>query len=347
MKDLHRIRCYGKYYEPTEFKKRGWRGWWIRVLNRCRFWLECKVVYNVLRLTAQAIGETLVDVKSVLREFESDLQTEQEHFTQPRPRMGLSSTGSAEGHLRELEKHKNALPNPREQTAQILQRYGADHRSRRYAFSRNSKIMMEAELPQPEEIITHGETVTPFQSSRRSESERQPGRKAVINPIPFAGSSTTGRVRPIHPEYAEEDFTGFVGDDETVQYNPADDQDALRSERLRTIDPDTAADIEKHQRSVLSREAAGTGSSDQSNRGPDDSGQGRPPFADDAGEEHQREESRSRTTETASTGRATTVEFPQRSRTRADVPERQQDGPSAESGSGSESGSGAPTTHGA
>lgn len=239
MQGLYQIRCYGKYYDPDEFKTRGWRGWWVGVLNRARYWLECKVVFHVLKIKAQPLGNDLVDMSAVIDRFEQDAKQERMHFKQQRPRMVLSTNASLDGHLRNLHK-PNSVENPRDVTARIMDRYAADPRTKRYAFGRNRRMVMEAEST-IQEIQTHGEETKSVQPINGREKSRQ----------------ATGRVRStIPPEYAEEDFSGFVGDIEDGTTHEPDDP-SLVAERLGSTSErarEAAAAATEHQRSVLSEE---------------------------------------------------------------------------------------------
>jgi cell division protein YceG involved in septum cleavage len=140
MRNIRFINCNGRLIDPKEFRGQGIRGWWIRVLNVVRAWLERKVIYHVTYL--EGGGEHFV-----FHYQKDDVPldtTTREHFTQARPKPTIPTGGSIEGHLKTLRK-RGVVENPRDITARVMARYAANPRARNYAFGRGHRIMMEAE----------------------------------------------------------------------------------------------------------------------------------------------------------------------------------------------------------
>ena len=264
MKNLHQIRCYGKRYEPSSFEKKGWRGWWIRTLNWLRFSIERRVVYHVLVLQAGRLGD-LADLNAVIESFESDVKTSRQRFTQPLPKFDPPSTGSVEGHLKELRKSKS-VESIRETTERMMQIYASDPRQRRYGLGRGSRMMMEAE------------TIHEVTNAKTDESAQSGGRSEV------AGQAfKSGRVRPIHPEYS----ATFFNDEDGVEESDADvAESATARDRLRA-NTSAAQAATEHQRRVLSKDfSPGPHPSPVAYRGADAAGEGRPRSTGQQPEEH-------------------------------------------------------------
>jgi hypothetical protein len=232
MKNYRRIRCYGNYYEPERFQNHGLRGWWIRVLNAVRFWLECKVVFHVLKVDMDKLGD-LVDKKKVVDQFTADVEAEKAQQFRESRRPSVPTTGSAEGHLKEIRK-PGAVTHPSVLTEQTLKRYAADPRSRRYALGRNSYTIMEAEPTTPQEIAHVPERSQAGESS----VSRKEGAGTTVNFVP-----PKRYARPVHPEYAgspESENRRIAAED-----NPATVAERLSSGARARED---APEVEKHQR---------------------------------------------------------------------------------------------------
>ena len=75
---MHRVRYYSRLIEPSYFKGKGVRGWWIRTLNRFRFWVESKVCYHVAKVLAKEDGYQKPEVDRIMRSFKQDLREERE-----------------------------------------------------------------------------------------------------------------------------------------------------------------------------------------------------------------------------------------------------------------------------
>lgn len=222
MKNIELIRCYGARFDPENFRGKGVRGWWIRCLNRLRFWVECRVIYHVLIMQAKRFGE-LADLNAVLREYQEDVQRAKEtHFKQPRVKPAPPANASVEGHLKEMHR-QGALESPRELTARILARYAADTRSRRYAHARGRYVIYETE-----------ETVDAADAAETHGEETPDVRPTVTH-------ERKGRILPISPALAAE-------------LDSTEAQSALARERLRSAEQirESIAAAEEHQRSVLS-----------------------------------------------------------------------------------------------
>lgn len=219
MKGVRFIRCYGAKFSPEDFKGKGLRGWWIRVLNSLRFYLECRVIYHVLRFQSEKFGD-LVDRNAVMQMYEDDVQATKTHIKQERPRQTSATNASVEGHIKEMHR-QGAHESPREQTARILERYAADPRSRRYASARGRYVIQEAEST----VTAHAAEVSSEKESQhvRTESERK------------------GRILPINDALAAE-------------LNKSQIDYARAAERLQSAEQIrlSAEAAEEHQRSVLS-----------------------------------------------------------------------------------------------
>lgn len=246
MKNLHRIRFYSKQIDPEIFKNKGWRGWWIRVLNRVRFWIECRVIYHVMVHQAGVLGKDVVDVNAAITAFEQEEKQEAARlsFKQTRSRAtSVPTGGSIEHHLKATKK----VEHPSQTTERILERYAADPRTQRYAWSRNRHILMEAETNENNPENTHGQVNAESHVSRTR----------------AGAEGNTKRVRPIHPEYAAEIFD--TGDDE--------DDDGNSEAQRRVSYADAAVAGAANARAVSPHSGASTG---DANQRPDDAGEWRP-----------------------------------------------------------------------
>lgn len=217
MRGIRQIRCYGSRFDPDDFKDKGWRGWWIRVLNRLRVSLEFSVIYHVLRVQAERGGD-LVDLNSVLKTYQEDVaQERQTHFKQP-TKFDPPINSSVEGHIKEMHR-QGSLESPSDLTARILDRYAASKRSRRYANARGRYVIQEVNTDPIDATETHPEE----------------------EPTHVRTAEQRGRILPISPELATE-----------LEFTEIDV--ARAAERLQSVEQirKSADAAEEHQRSVLS-----------------------------------------------------------------------------------------------
>jgi hypothetical protein len=263
--NLYQIRHNENYYAPDNFKHHGVRGWWIRVLNRARFWLECKVAFHVFVLLSkqESVGPQNVYNSATIRSVAKETTPGHVHLSEPRSKASLPTDASVEGHLKALHR-RGSVEHPRDITARAMARYAADPNTRRYAFGRNHRIMMEAET-ETQETEANGKEESGAQPESHSESPR-----------PARGQ---GWVRPVHPEYAADiiDPDDFPDSDEEVADAPDDSdedgpepEDPIEADRLRARYhiSEAAHAATQHQRSVLSREF-GSERPVHTDRGPD------------------------------------------------------------------------------
>lgn len=68
---LRDIRLYGRTYPPESFTKSGWRGVWIRVLNRVRLSLELRCQFHAMMLLGQRAGLDADHVGQEVRNYQS------------------------------------------------------------------------------------------------------------------------------------------------------------------------------------------------------------------------------------------------------------------------------------
>jgi hypothetical protein len=234
VKNLHWIRCYGKQFNPEDFKGRGLRGWWVRVLNRLRFLLERRVVCHTLILLASDTVGDLADHNAIVNEVERDTQPKRTRFAERRVRFTVPSTGSIDGH-RQLLKDPGRIENPKETTERVMQNYAADPRQRRYAMGRTERIMMEAETIN--EVVDNGQTEQ--SASSGTDESSSPAYRA-------------GRARPVHPEYAAENLR--IEEDSTDE--PETDIEAERRSSQRSNYRSVASAVKEHQRRILQSEVS-------------------------------------------------------------------------------------------
>lgn len=264
--NLYRIRYYGHRYDPREFKVKGWRGWWIWLLNELRFKLELRVMRQVLVFQAKRLGN-IVDLNAALDTFESDVRAVRQHVATTAAKPAPAHTGSVLGHTKELRQAK--VESLRDITARVMNNYAADPRQRRYALGRRHRVMMEADTPSLQEISNaQADTESGFTHSIGQQGE------------PFRA----GRARPVHPEYAAEILS-------TEAESP------LAAERIQSIRAasrhrDIAHATTQHQRRVLSRsERAFYDVSSHAHQRADDAGEERPKSTEDESEKYRATES--------------------------------------------------------
>jgi hypothetical protein len=222
---LYHIRYYGNRYDPSEFKSKSWRGWWIWLLNEVRFRVELRVMRQVLTFQAQRLGN-FVNLNAAVETFESDVREMRMHVATERVRPAMPHTGSVEGHLQELQ--KRPPENPRDFTARMMTNYASEPRQRRYAVGRRHRMIMEADTIQE---ISRGETRT-VSTTAPTETHQE-----------TSPAFQFGHARPIHPEYGAPVF------------EPEEDaEDDVARERLsatRSRHYDVAHAASEHQRRVL------------------------------------------------------------------------------------------------
>lgn len=273
MENLYRIRYYGKRYDPYELKTKGWRGWWIWLLNEVRFRVELRVMRQVLIFQAKKLGD-LADLNAAMETFESDVQPMRQHIKdRPMLKTDPPFTGSVQGHLKEMRK-PGRVQSLSDITARTMNNYAAGPRQRRYVMNRAHRVMMEAETLGE---TTHGQDTDVPSESPSSSDRSEPAFRL-------------GKARPVHPEYGASILTT------EAELSPEDGEaeDPLAAERVAGAREDYyrfANAAEEHQRSILSRGVRTSNVAEhQSYRRPDDAGAERPEPADGTVEEHRAEE---------------------------------------------------------
>lgn len=144
---MHRIRYYNQLFEPYLFgeKNRPWkyrlRGWWIRVLNRVRLFIEFRVTYHVMLYLGNADGIDKARIKEFVKAWKQDVR-EEKALLQPvlNTRPTLDDVNDL---LRNIDAHRKV---GRLRSAQALfARLMAGPREKRYAKGLSSERKAEAE----------------------------------------------------------------------------------------------------------------------------------------------------------------------------------------------------------
>jgi hypothetical protein len=125
---MHRVRYYNKLIEPYYFK-RGIRGFWIRVLNRVRLWVEGRVAYHVMRYLADEDGLTRAQRKPFAATFRKDLKEEVAKCKNPDP---VPSSILDDGTVIVQHGRKRHELGARLRTERFLARVIQDSRRKRY-----------------------------------------------------------------------------------------------------------------------------------------------------------------------------------------------------------------------
>lgn len=133
--NFYKIRIYGYEYDPDFFKKSGWRGWWVRVLNRLRFSLEMRCNYNAMLILSEKQG---FDTQKIARQVMQDQQKVVDYIRKSKDLQDLSAATPAQ-----LLKNSETV---QERTKQTLARLTASGRSRRYRSARLTRPIYEAEV---------------------------------------------------------------------------------------------------------------------------------------------------------------------------------------------------------
>lgn len=140
---MHRVRYYSQLIEPSTF--RGLRGWWIRVLNRLRFWLESRIVRHVMLYLARADGVKGRRLGDFRKEFDKDLKEERQLLTKKREPISipkveeLTPPGERAKRYNQPRKQEQVRSNE-DQSDVVFARYLEDGRRRRYV-SRQPRYM--------------------------------------------------------------------------------------------------------------------------------------------------------------------------------------------------------------
>jgi hypothetical protein len=124
---MHRVRYYDKLIEPYYFK-RGIRGFWIRLLNRVRLWLEGRVAYHVMRYLADEDGLTRAQRKPFVATFHKDLKEEVAKCKLPAPSASILDDGTV---IVQHGRKRHEL-GARLRTERFLARFIQDSRRKRY-----------------------------------------------------------------------------------------------------------------------------------------------------------------------------------------------------------------------
>lgn len=122
---MHRVRYYSQLIEPSYFK--GLRGWWIRVLNRIRFWIETRNAKHVLKYLSKEDGYPKQKIHELMKEFRRDLVEERQLLSKPEV---VTMPGLDEPPVGKAPQRKVGS---RHATEQMLERMLAGPRSKRYA----------------------------------------------------------------------------------------------------------------------------------------------------------------------------------------------------------------------
>jgi hypothetical protein len=125
------VRVYGMTYTPDFFKKYGWRGWWVRVLNAIRYHAELRCRYHALTILGKVSGADPEYLEAQMQMEERQAPSLLREIFRPST---ATSTPSVEPPLTE-----------KTVTAQFS-RYTAQGRSRRYRGARRTFSLYESEV---------------------------------------------------------------------------------------------------------------------------------------------------------------------------------------------------------